>query len=475
MQKRACLLAAVATAFVEGRCLLIRGLAAAAALSMAAVCALAQHASPVAETPPMGWNSWDSYGLTVTEGQFKDNVTWLDQHLKTFGWQYAVVDEGWYLANPESGGKPAWQFVLDENGRYVPATNRFPSAEQDAGFKPLADYVHSLGLKFGLHIIRGIPREAVEKNLPIANSVYRAAEAADKSDTCSWNGDNYGITESPAGQAYYDSIARLYAGWGVDFLKVDCIASRPHKEEEIRMLSMALRRTGRPIVLSLSPGPTSLEKAAFVSRYSNMWRISDDFWDEWRNAPNSEWTPQNLHDQFATAAVWAPYAGPGHWPDADMLPMGYLGPHPGWGEARESRLTHEEQRTMITLWSVMRSPLILGSNLTRMDDQTAALLTNPDVIAVNQHSTGNRPLLMTNRTVIWRAQPENGSGYYLAVFNLGDTPQEVALEWNELGLTKGAKYDLRDLWERRDAGAVAALKVTVAPHGAMLYLATEAK
>jgi hypothetical protein len=437
--------------------------------------AFAQRALPVAETPPMGWNSWDSFGLSATEAEFKENVAWFDQHLKPSGWQYVVVDEGWYLANPESGGKPAWQFVLDEYGRYQPASNRFPSAGQGEGFKVLADYVHSLGLKFGLHIIRGIPREAVEKNLPIANSVYKAAEAADTSDTCAWNPDNYGLKESPAGQAYYDSIARLYAGWGLDFLKVDCISSRPHKEEEIRMLSMALRRTGRPIVLSLSPGPTSLEKASFVAKYANMWRISDDVWDEWRNAPYADWTPQNLHDQFATAEGWAPYTGPGHWPDADMLPIGYLGPRPGWGQPRETRLTHDEQRTMLTLWSVIRSPLMLGNNLTKMDDWTSALLTNPEVIRVNQHSKSNRPLIVTNRTAIWRAQPETGAGCYLAVFNLGDTPQEVALDWNELGLEKGVKYQLRDLWERKDTGIVTALKVTVAPHASMLFLATEAK
>lgn len=476
MQKRASLRDAVGAAFAKCSYLVRHVAAPTAILAAMALNAWAQHHPPqVAETPPMGWNSWDSYGLSVTEGEFKENVLWLDQHLKSFGWQYAVVDEGWYLANPESGGKPAWQFVMDENGRYLPAANRFPSAGQGEGFKALADYVHAQGLKFGLHIIRGIPREAVEKNLPIANSVYKAAEAADTSDTCAWNPDNYGVKENPAGQAYYDSLARLYAGWGLDFLKVDCISSRPHKEEEIRMLSMALRRTGRPIVLSLSPGPTSLEKAGFVARYANMWRISDDVWDIWRTAPEAEWIPANLHDQFGTAAVWAGSIGAGHWPDADMLPLGHLGPRPGWGEVRESHLTHEEQRTMLTLWAVMRSPLILGSNLTRMDEATRALLTNPEVIRLDQHSTGNRPLLQTYRTVIWRAQPEGGEGYYLAVFNVGDSPQEVALEWNELGLMKGVKYALRDLWELKDTGSVDALKVTVAPHGAKLYLATEAK
>ena len=159
-------------------------------------------AQQLAPTPPMGWNSWDAYGLTITEAEFKANADWMAHRLKPFGWQYVVVDEGWYLQNPESGGKPAWQFTLDNEGRFAPASNRFPSAENGAGFKPLADYVHSLGLRFGIHIIRGVPREAVAKNLPIAGSSFHATDAADPSDTSSWNPDNYGVKANAAGQAY---------------------------------------------------------------------------------------------------------------------------------------------------------------------------------------------------------------------------------------------------------------------------------
>ena len=179
----------------------------------------------LATTPPMGWNSWDSYGLTITEPQFKQNVDWFNTHLKSSGWRYVVIDEGWYLAHPDQTDQG---YTLDANGRYIPAVDRFPSAGNDRGFSQLAAYVHSLGLKFGIHIIRGIPRQAVERNLPIEGSGYHAADAADTSDTCRWNHDNYGVKNNAAGQAYYDSIARLYASWGVDFVKVDCI-SQPYK------------------------------------------------------------------------------------------------------------------------------------------------------------------------------------------------------------------------------------------------------
>jgi alpha-galactosidase len=225
-------------------------------------------ATELAPAPPMGWNSWDSYGLTVTEAEYKANVLWLHRHLQPLGWQYVVVDEGWYLRQPGQKGA-AQGFVMDATGRYLVADNRFPSAAGGAGFKPLADWVHSLGLKFGLHIIRGIPREAVEKNLPIAGSSFHAADAANTADTCKWNSDNYGLKANAASQAYYDSIAKLYAGWGVDFIKVDCI-SRPYQADEIHMMSSAIGKSGPAMVLSLSPGPTPIEKADDVRKYAHL-------------------------------------------------------------------------------------------------------------------------------------------------------------------------------------------------------------
>ncbi|MBT9330082.1 glycoside hydrolase family 27 protein [Paracidobacterium acidisoli] len=438
----------------------------AVSLCLAALPAAAQRRPSSALLPPMGWNSWDSYGLTVTEAEFKDNVQWLHQHLQPFGWQYVVVDEGWYLTHPQTSATTG--YVLSPDGRYLPAVNRFPSAAAGGdSFQALADYVHSLGLKFGIHIIRGIPREAVEKNLPIADSGFHAADAADTSDTCAWNKDNYGVKDNEAGQAYYDSLAKLYAGWGVDFLKVDCI-SQPYRAAEIHMVSEALRRTGRPIVLSLSPGPTPLDSATDARRYAQMWRISDDMWDVWaKNPGDHSGFPQALSRQFAVLASWAPHIGDGHWPDADMLPIGYLGPRPGWGTARQSRLTHDEQRTLITLWSIARSPLVLGANLTRIDPFTESLLTNPEVIAVDQHSLANHPVLQTPDTVVWTADSVEGSRY-VAVFNLSNSEKTLAWKWSELNLPSGS-HPVRDLWQKSDLGASEELHVTLAPHASALF------
>ncbi len=424
----------------------------------------------LAPTPPMGWNSWDSYGRSITEANVRGNAEWMAKHLKPFGWSYVVVDEGWYILNPEAAKPADYKFSLDQNGRYVPATERFPSAANGAGFKPLADYVHSLGLKFGLHIIRGVPRQAVAQDLSIDGSAYKVAEAADSNDTCPWNAYNYGARNSAAGQAYYDSIAKLYARWGVDFVKADCIADHPYKADEIRMLSTALRKTGRPIALSLSPGPTARDKAEEVARYAEMWRISDDFWDHWGPWPKHEWS-QGLLAQFATAAKWASFHDPGHWPDADMLPLGHLGPHPGEGDVRDTQFTRDEQVTLVTLWSVFRSPLMMGGDLPANDEWTTRLLTNPDVIAMDQHSHDNHSITTTDTTVIWTARPEDNNGYYVAVFNVGETRQTIPIDWKNLGLPPAA-YVVRDLWSGKELGLAKSLSVPLRPHACVLYRVT---
>ena len=424
-------------------------------------------ASLMAQTPPMGWNSWDGYGTTVKEADVRANAQWLAQHLKPFGWHYVVVDMEWFVTNPTpEGNSKTSQYSIDESGRYTPAVNRFPSAAKGAGFKPLADYVHSLGLKFGIHILRGIPKVALEKNLPIAGSSFHAADAADSSDTCPWNFDNYGIDGSkPGAQAYYDSIARLYAGWEVDLIKVDCISSRPYKDDEIRMLSTALTKSGRPIVLSLSPGPAPLEKTDEMRKYAQMWRISNDIWDLWHSTVEY---PQGLGDQFANVAKWAGKAQPGHWPDADMLPLGYLGPAPGWGQPRYTRLTHDEQKTFLTLWCIFPSPLMVGGDMPQADAWTTSLLSNPEVIEVDQHSTGNHVAITTDKTVVWLADAAQKDGRYVAVFNLSEAAETVHYPWNDLGIPT-AKYKLRDLWKRKDIGSADALSVTLPVHGSVLY------
>ena len=423
----------------------------------------------IAPTPPMGWNSWDAYGEAVPESDVRASADFMAANLKSFGWQYVTVDMGWYVTNHSVGvNAENAEFSLDEFGRFTPALNTIPSAKDNAGFKPLGDYIHSLGLKFGIHILRGIPRQAVKQNLPVAGTSFYARDAADTSDTCPWNPFNYGLkTATPAAQAYYDSIARLYADWGVDLVKVDCISSHPYKGEDIRMLREALDKTGRPILLSLSPGPAPLEKAQEMARYANIWRMSDDIWDVWQSDKDF---PQGPRNQFERAAKWAAHSGKGHWPDADMLPLGSLRPTPGWGEPRETRLTPDEQRTLLTLWCIARSPLIMGGSLVALKDDpaTRALLTNPEVLDVDQHSDRSRAAKNTDTAAIWISQPIAGSGRNVAIFNLQDTPQTFHVTPSDLGLLS-ASYQIRDLWQQKDLPPATSLDITLPAHASVLY------
>ena len=424
------------------------------------------NGASVALTPPMGWNSWDSFSQSIDEAAVKQTAEAMSKELKQYGWEYVVIDEGWYVANPLDDPQQ-FRLLMTEDGRYIPDAARFPSAKNDAGFKALADHVHSLGLKFGIHILRGIPRVAVESDLPIADSNFRASSAADKSDMCPWNSYNFGVKDNAAGQAYYDSILKQYAGWGVDFLKVDCIANNPYKPDEIRMIAEAIRKAGRPMVLSLSPGPTAIEHAEEVAKYAEMWRTCNDFWDHWGKWKGQEWS-QGLFDQFKTAAEWAPKIKEGHWPDSDMLPLGWLGPKAGAGKTRTTSLTRDEQQTMMTLWSMARSPLMMGGNLLKLDDWTRRLLTNREVIEVDQQSRDNREALREGDTVIWLARPKDGKGYFVAVFNVGETELKVDRSWIDAGVP-GKKHRRRDLWSGKDMGQSDRLKVKLRPHASVLW------
>jgi len=433
----------------------------------------ASAAKLLAPTPPMGWNSWDSYGLSIDERDYRANTRVLAS-IKQYGWSYSVVDEGWYMADPNGKDRAAKQFQIDSNGLLSPALDRFPSAANGDGFKPLSDWVHSLGLKFGFHIVRGIPRGAVERNTPIADSSFRAADAADTSDACGWDDGNWGVRDNAAGQAYYDSMMRLYAKWGVDFLKVDCIADHPYRVSEIRQIARAIKKTGRPIVLSLSPGPTQLEHAAEIAQYSQMWRISNDIWDGWAFGNHTpDGYPSGVETAFDNLARWNAYVRPGGWPDADMLPLGSLRPHPGMGDPRESRLTHDEERTQFTLWSIARSPLILGANLTELDPFTRSLITNARVIAVNQRAWESHPLANLpapyEHIRVWEASAGSRSRpvHYVAFFNTSDQPANLAAKWSDAGIA--GRHSAVELWSGVRSPAASGVQVTLPAHGTAIY------
>jgi alpha-galactosidase len=415
----------------------------------------------------MGWNSWDSYGTTVREDQVKANADAMARKLRSHGWKYIVVDIQWYEPNAQGHEyAPGAKLAMDEYGRLVPAVNRFPSSAKGAGFKPLADYVHSKGLKFGIHIMRGVPRQAVEQNTPITGTSYHAADIADKNNPCRWNPDMWGVdTSKPGSQAYYDSIAELYRSWGVDFIKADDMGSHSFQPAEIRALALAIRKTGRSMILSISPGPAPISEAEFLERWAQMWRISDDFWDDWTL----------LKKQFDYTRGWAEYIGKNYtWPDADMLPLGQLRVTAKEGGGSPSKFTPDEQRTVMTLWSMFRSPLIFGGELSSLNPATLALITNDEVLAVDQHSRNNRPVFEQGDIRGWVADVPDSDDHYVAVFNLGEGPAQIHLPWKKLGVNVNPA-EVRDLWTHAPMAREDGVQIELRPHASALYRVSGAR
>ncbi|MGN8645976.1 glycoside hydrolase family 27 protein [Gracilibacillus sp. HCP3S3_G5_1] len=422
-----------------------------------------------AVTPPMGWNSWDSYGATVKEEEVKGNADYMAEHLKHFGWEYIVVDIQWSEPGAVSSAyRPFVPLEMDEYSRLIPAENRFPSAKNNQGFKPLADYVHQLGLKFGIHIMRGIPRQAVHQNTKILGSDKRARDIAKPNSICPWNTDMYGVDHTKEGaQEYYDSLFQLYAEWGVDFVKVDDIADSKLygiHAEEIKMIRKAIDSCGRPMVLSLSPGPAPLEYASLLEENANMWRMTDDFWDIW----------DLLYDMFERCYKWSKNSGPGFWPDADMLPLGHIGIRSvdGGASDRYTRFTKDEQVTMMTLWSIFRSPLMFGGELRDNDDWTLSLLTNPEVLEVHRNGFGARQVYRDNDRVVWSSFGDEKT-LYVALFNIADQTQKVDVAMKALGITN-IEAEIRDLWEQKDLGKVTeSIAYELPPHASKFLKITD--
>ena len=415
----------------------------------------------LALTPPLGWNSYNAFGDNVAEAEVLANARYVADKMLPVGWDTVVVDYCWSDPGAHDNNRNARlnaPLVADPFGRMLPAPNRFPSAENGAGFKPLADAVHALGLKFGIHVMRGIPRQAVRANRPLEGSSFTAAAAANTNDKCAWCPDMFGVHGNAAGQAWYDSCARLWAAWGVDYIKVDDL-SRPYHTAEVEMIRRAIDRCGRSVVFSTSPGETPVEDGHHISTHANLWRISDDFWDNWKS----------LNHQFTLAARWQGVAGPGHWPDADMLPVGHLSVHHrSVGSDRFTHFTRTEQLTHLSLWSLLPSPFMVGANLPDNDAWTLALLTNPEVLAVNQDSLGQAARCQTNVMAgleIW-TKPLVDKSLAVGLFNRGNEPLSGKLAWKNIGgRTRPA---VRDLWVRKDLGREDTYAAELPPHGSVL-------
>lgn len=409
------------------------------------------------KSPPMGWNSWDCYGASVCEDEVRANAEYMARNLKQYGWEYIIVDIQWYEPTAESNEyHDGAKLVMDEYSRLMPAENRFPSAANGEGFRPLADYVHGLGLKFGIHILRGIPKQAVFERTKILNSEACAADIADVSSICEWNGDMYGVnTDKDGAQQYYNSLIDLYCSWGVDFLKVDDIA-RPYREKEIELIRNAIDSCGRDIVLSLSPGDAPVNKARHIRRHADMWRMTDDFWDDW----------EQLKKMFDYCRDWSDYTGSGHWADADMLPLGRIGIR-SRGGGRMTAFTKNEQITIMTLWSIFRSPMFFGGDMTYNDEWTLSLMRNKEIIYILKHSHDAHELYRKKNEIVWVCESENKNIKYAAQFNIGNVDIEIYTGFEEIGARD--VLSAWEIWTNIYSGADDGVSAMIGPHGAAIW------
>ncbi len=422
--------------------------------------------------PPMGWNSWTSLGWDANEAEVKANAEFMAKNLKHLGYEYIVIDQMWYgdakasdfedFVHEGMSAKP--NYSLDEYGRLLPDITKYPSAKGGKGFKPLADYIHSLGLKIGLHLIRGIPWEAVDKDMPIKGTNLKAGSIGQPDKGCDWYDGFYGVDMSkPGGQAYYNSVFQLFGEWEIDFVKADDMVNVP----ELEGMSKALRTSGRKMVFSVVPSDNI--SYDILKENVHMARTGFDFWDVW----------QMLKVGFPVAAKAVKQSGPGFWPDLDMLPIGKLGKKISYKgpDERISNFTRPELHSLFSLWYIAKMPLMIGSYLPETDTTTLNLLQNEEALEVNRNCINPRQIKFKNAIIIWAADIPNSPDKYVACFNPWESKEPVNMKvlFSQLGLTVES-YRIRDLWKKADLGV---FKNEFAPaigaHDAGLYRISASK
>jgi alpha-galactosidase len=422
-----------------------------------------QKDKSLALKPPMGWNSWDCFGFDVNEAEVKATADFMAKNLKELGYEYVVLDMNWYAAEGPAGAdiiSPPYH--LDQFGRLLPDTVKFPSSKGGRGFKSLADYIHSLGLKFGIHILGGIPKKAVDANCLIKGTSFHASSVT-QPETGGYRYPTFQAIDltKPGGQEYYNSIFELFAAWGVDYIKADYL---PFDSELIGM-SRASRTCGRGMIISAVPDQIPLH---VLRENAHMFRVGLDLWDKW------EW----LKRSFFMAAIVVKEAEPGFWPDLDMLPVGMLTvKSPREGEKPHiSNLTKDEVYTLFSLWYITRMPLMIGGYLPQTDPFTMSVIRNKEALEVNRNSTNNRQIYQFETDFfVWTADIPDSQDKYVAFFNISDKnyPIHIGVGWGQIGL-QDSTYNVRDLWAKKDLGGFSErFSAPIPAHGAGLYKVSE--
>jgi len=424
-----------------------------------------------ATTPARGWNSYDSFTWVVSEDEFKANVDAFAKLLTPFGYDTVVVDYYWYSSL-------AKHTYIDEYGRPQPDPTRWPSSADGSGFKKIADYVHSLGLKFGIHTMRGISGAAVNANSPVYNSSFAAEDVVLIADKCNWGMDFlsfYSLNMSHIdAQNFYDSLYQQYADWGVDFIKNDCVFGADFVPEQIIAVSKAIQKTKRNMIYSLSPGVEStVAMAQQINEYVNMYRVTGDDWDKW-----SDLQPHFDAADRMSSMIGAEGLNGLSFPDLDMLPFGWISnPNESGPPHRWSNLSYDEQKTQVTLWAIARSPFFYGGDLRNPDPRSIALVTNMEVLELQASSENNKAVQISGSKyhIVWRADSTIHDAVYVAVFNMlthsGEFYVPLIDVVDEPNVTS---CHVRDVWKNVNQGIVNTV-ISVDPlpsHGSVLYQLT---
>ncbi|MCX5372395.1 CBM35 domain-containing protein [Streptomyces sp. NBC_00103] len=430
--------------------------------------ALAPAPGPAAK-PYMGWSSWSMQsskypGLNpegdysyLTEANVLKQTDALAAKLRKYGYEYVNIDAGWWRDK-------AWKPQFDRYARQKADPQRFPR-----GMKAVADHVHAKGLKAGIYLPVGLEKEAyADGKAPIRNAEGCTTADIVHDDLRTTNGwdSAYKIDFSdPCAQKYIDSQARMFADWGYDFLKLDGVGPGSFKSGEnydnvadVAAWQKAIAATGRPIHLEVS-WSLDIGHAADWKKYSDGWRIDTDVECYCNTLVSWE---NSVDDRFDDLPAWTRHAGPGGWNDLDSLDV---------GNGAMDGLTKAERQTYATLWAIAKSPLYTGDDLTRLDSYGLSLLTNREVIAVNQGAAPPaHPVTASDPQRVWAAENPDGT-YTVALFNLADAPASVSADWTTLGFT--GKAAVRDLWNHENLGTYKNRITQALPaHGSRLFTVT---
>lgn len=444
----------------------------------------------LALTPPMGWNSFDSYGVYLHEKAALENLEAFAEKLKPYGYEYFVIDAGWFGEFELRPGtiypaeKHAKKMNFNEYGLLQPSETYFPN-----GLQPIIDRCHELGLKFGLHLMRGIPREVYRLDLPIKGTDYTAKDITDTTSICVWNDQNYGIDMSkPGAQEFYNSLINQMAEWGVDFIKYDDLVPFP---EEIKAIAKAIEQSGRPMVYSLSPGNGADPNHIEAFKTAHMLRVTADIWDE----------QKGIDEAFEAWRKWQGKEEPGFWIDMDMIPFGKLqlmSPKPegvqgdeskaelrqkmeagelenfellsGKGFTRWSKFTKDQMYTFITLRALAASPLMMGGDLPTIDDFSLKLITDEEMIACNQNGVMGHLVYEKDGIEIWNTPKKGSNDGWVGIFNRTDSSRSISLESFSLGLNENLEYKFRDVWSEK---MVTTLDFDINPNGVVFMVYTQ--